>query len=243
MLVVELLEHVGLELLVLADRLEDLLALLVRGRLDQVGDLRRMQAGEAARGEFRREVGTWPTNGSMSLQGDELVVLGVVSARNGAAGSAQARAEARIDAGHPPGAVLADELDLAGGDQRGRLDVDQAAVEDVGRSRTSPGRRSNCARLSLVVEVRAAAGSELSIRGGHEQLAAADPGLQPDHGRKRSAGSSRATTSSTRPSRSPAESSSGLPATEDRWRIASGISCRGLRLAPARALGYASRGR
>ena len=32
------------------------------------------------------------------------------------------------------------------------------------RSSTSPGRRSNCARLSFVVEVRAAAGSSRSIR-------------------------------------------------------------------------------
>ena len=48
MLVVELLEHVGLELLVLADRLEDLLALLVRGGLDEIGDLRRVQPAQAA---------------------------------------------------------------------------------------------------------------------------------------------------------------------------------------------------
>ena len=42
MLIVELLEHVGLEFLVVPHRLQDLLPLVVRGRLDQVGDLRRM---------------------------------------------------------------------------------------------------------------------------------------------------------------------------------------------------------
>ena len=47
MLVVELLEDVGLELLVLADGLEDLLALLVARGLDEVGDLRRMQLRDA----------------------------------------------------------------------------------------------------------------------------------------------------------------------------------------------------
>ena len=44
MLVVELLEHVGLELaVVVADRLDDLLALAPGGRLDEVGDLRGVQ--------------------------------------------------------------------------------------------------------------------------------------------------------------------------------------------------------
>ena len=47
MLVVELLEDVRLELLVLADRLDDLLALLVARGLDEVGDLRRVQVRDA----------------------------------------------------------------------------------------------------------------------------------------------------------------------------------------------------
>ena len=92
------------------------------------------------------------------------------------------------------------------------------------RSSTSPGRRSNCARLSFVVEVRAAARLEpLDAVDRDEQLATADPRLR---GRRRPAAhrspSSRATTSSTRPRRSPAASSSGLPAIDDRWTIALG---------------------
>ena len=42
MLVVELLEHVGLELLVLTHGRQDLLALAVRGGLHEVGDLCRV---------------------------------------------------------------------------------------------------------------------------------------------------------------------------------------------------------
>ena len=49
MLVVELLEHVGLELLVVTDRLEDLLALLVRSGLDEISDLRRMKPHQPTR--------------------------------------------------------------------------------------------------------------------------------------------------------------------------------------------------
>jgi hypothetical protein len=46
-LLVELLEDVGLELaIVVADRLDDLLALAPRRRLDEVGDLRRVQLGQ-----------------------------------------------------------------------------------------------------------------------------------------------------------------------------------------------------
>ena len=48
---VELLEDVGLELAVLAHRLDDLLALVVRGRFDQVGDLGRMEPGQLAVGD------------------------------------------------------------------------------------------------------------------------------------------------------------------------------------------------
>src|ERR1700722_19381676 len=51
MVVVELLEHVGLELdVVLADSLDDLLALPPRGSLHQIGDLGRMQLCELGMG-------------------------------------------------------------------------------------------------------------------------------------------------------------------------------------------------
>src|ERR1700722_14602608 len=47
MMIVELLEDICLELaVVLADGLDDLLALASGGRLDEIGDLRRMELGE-----------------------------------------------------------------------------------------------------------------------------------------------------------------------------------------------------
>ena len=68
-LVVELLEHIGLELAVVAaDRLHDLLTLTMRRRLDQVGDLRRMKPGAASGAHPQRTLGTCPTNGSMLAQ-------------------------------------------------------------------------------------------------------------------------------------------------------------------------------
>ena len=66
---VELLEDVRLELAILRDRLDQLLALIVGGRLDEIGDLSRVQVRELAMGEA--QAGAWargPTNGSMSAQ-------------------------------------------------------------------------------------------------------------------------------------------------------------------------------
>ena len=68
MLGIELLEHVGFELAVGADGVDDLLALFVRGRLDQVGDLRRVQLRQPPNAMRSRAVGTWPTNGSTLAQ-------------------------------------------------------------------------------------------------------------------------------------------------------------------------------
>ena len=117
MLVVELLEDVGLELLVLADGLEDLLALVVGGRLDEIGDLRRVQACQAPRGEPQPRAGDVPTNGSISSQGTNYA-WSPRGRGSGAGGSGDARAEARVDSGDPPGAVdLTDELDLTRRDQ------------------------------------------------------------------------------------------------------------------------------
>src|SRR5437588_13082632 len=62
---------------------------------------------------------------------DEIAVLGVVSAEATGEEPPEARTQARIDARHPPGVVLAHQLDLPRLDQPGRGDVDQAAVEHV----------------------------------------------------------------------------------------------------------------
>ena len=92
MLVVELLEDVGLELLVLPDGLEDLLALLVAGRLDEVGDLRRVKRRDPPVGQpqpRRRHV----TDERLELgPGDELRMGGPVSPRSGRGSSRRKRA-------------------------------------------------------------------------------------------------------------------------------------------------------
>ena len=54
---IELLEDIGLELAVLAHRLDDLLALFVRGRFHQVGDLGGMEPGELAVGDAQARRG------------------------------------------------------------------------------------------------------------------------------------------------------------------------------------------
>ena len=216
MLVVELLEDVGLELLVLADRLEDLLALLVARRLDEVGDLRGMQVRDApvrepqARGRHvadeRLELGPR----------DELPRARRRRSRSAPREQApEARAEARVDPGDAPRAVLVDQLDLAGAHQPRGVDVDQAVAEHVGAQQHLAGAALELGEVELGRR-RGGAGLEALDADRHEQQAAADAARRPITGGSGSARSSRATTSSTRPSRSPAESSSGLPASEER---------------------------
>ena len=132
MLVVELLEHVGLELLVLPDRLEDLLALLVRGGLDQVGDLRRVEPDDPPRRQLQPR-GRDVADERLEVPPiDELPMVGVVAAEPAREEPPQAGAEARVDPGDAPTAVVvADQLDLSGLDETGGLDIDDAAIEDV----------------------------------------------------------------------------------------------------------------
>src|SRR6516165_1026728 len=93
------------------------------------------------------------------------------------------------------------------------------------RNSTSPGRRSKRARLSLVVEVRAAAGSSCAMRSaGTNSSRPPMRAFSPVTSGRRSPWSSRAITSCTTPSLAPAESRRGLPATEDRCTTASAIA-------------------
>src|SRR5947209_9477210 len=72
--------------------------------------------------------------------------------------------------------------------------------------------------------MRAAAGSSLSTRSmGTNRSRPPILAFSPITGGRPSPSSSRATTSSTRPSRPPPESSSGLPASEDKWTTDSDI--------------------
>ena len=144
-----------------ADRLEDLLALLVRGGLDQVGDLRRVQAREpaGARASAARS-GRGRRTARCSLQGTNCRVLAVVAAE---APRQQAPADARRGSGRSRPRARPRPRRRA----RPRGRVTRRAVSTLirlrsstsARSSTSPGRRSNWARLSFVVEVRAASGS------------------------------------------------------------------------------------
>ena len=151
MLVVELLEHVGLELaVVVADGLDDLLAL----RRDAASTRSAICAGcslaSLGWGMRRRTVGTWPTNGSTLAQ-----------SRNSPAASFGPRArhepsDHATRAGrpphHPPPAIEQRELDLVSHDQSCPLDVDELAIEPRPFfSRTSSGRRSNRPRSSLAL--------------------------------------------------------------------------------------------
>ena len=81
---------------------------------------------------FSRELGTCPTNGSMSRHEHELSVLSVVAPEAARQQPEQTHLERRIDAGHAPGPVLVHQLDVAGGHQPRGVDVDQAAIEHVG---------------------------------------------------------------------------------------------------------------
>ena len=132
MLVVELLEHVGLELLVLPDRLEDLLALLVRGGLDQVGDLRRVEPHDPPRRQLQPRGRDVADERLEVTPIDELPVVGVVAAEPAREEPPETGAEARVDPGDAPTAVVvADQLDLSRLDETGGLDIDDAAIEDV----------------------------------------------------------------------------------------------------------------
>jgi hypothetical protein len=93
---------------------KDLLALVVAGRLDEVGDLCRVELRDPpvceaqARGRHvadeRLELGPRDEPGW-----DRLRARSDRGSRRRTAG-----AEARVDPGHAPGAVLLDQLDLAG---------------------------------------------------------------------------------------------------------------------------------
>ena len=120
MLVVELLEHVSLELLVLADSLEDLLTLIMRSGLDEIGDLRRMKP--------RQATGTQPQTRRRHVRDerldlrprDELGVLVLVDAKAPREKAPDPGAEGRVDPRDAPRARLAYQLDLARFDQARR---------------------------------------------------------------------------------------------------------------------------
>ena len=186
-LVVELLEHVGLELLVVPDRLEDLLALLVRGRLDKVGDLGRMQSREPARGELQPG-GRYMADERLHLgPGDELAVL-VVVPRN-------RRGRKRHSRGRRLGSIPATRQTSSWHTISTSRAVTSRAVSTLIRLRSSTSERQ---QHLTGPRVRTAPGSASSSRCAHasgpswrdavdrdEHLTTADARQQTDHGRQR----------------------------------------------------------
>ena len=129
---VELLEDVGLELAVLAHGLDDLLALVVGGGLDEVGDLGRMEPGqlpvgdaEAGGGDVGHEgLDAGPVDDGPGPGGD-------VAGQGPGQQAAQRHAGARVHADDLPAAVEPGDLDLVGPDEAGSLEVDEVAGQEV----------------------------------------------------------------------------------------------------------------
>ncbi len=122
---VQLLEHVRLELGVGVHHVEDLLALLARGVLEQVGDLRRLEPADPT------EPGPGPHAGRVADQRFEgLPVLARVAAR-AADETEEAGRSAGVEARHHPALVGLLELDVPGPDQFGVGDVDEPVAQNV----------------------------------------------------------------------------------------------------------------
>ncbi len=153
----------------------------MRCGLDEIRELCGMQppqpAGELQPG--RRDVGDERLD---VAPGDELRVLGVVTAEAPGEEAPQARAQAGVDSRHPPHAVLTDELDLTRLDQPRRGDVDQAAIEHVGSQQDLAGTPLELGEIQLGRGHSDGVGTELldSIDR-DEHLPAPDPCLEPDH--------------------------------------------------------------
>ena len=130
-LVVELLEHVGLELaVVVADGLDDLFALVPRGRLDEVGDLGGVELGELRVRDAQAHRRHVPDERLDAGPVEELAGRDVRAERLRQQ-AAQPAAGAGVDADHAPGAGDERELDLVGAHEPRALDVDQLPVEQV----------------------------------------------------------------------------------------------------------------
>ena len=127
---VELLEDVGLEFPVLSDGLDDLFTLLVRGRLDEVGDLGRVQPGQLAVGDAqagRRHVGDERLDAPPVDDGPGTGTL-PEAARQQATEHTPRRG---VDPHDLPAAVVSGQLDLVGPDQPAAHEIDEMAGLEV----------------------------------------------------------------------------------------------------------------
>ena len=182
---VELLEDVGLELAVGPDRLDDLLALLVRRRLDQVGDLGRVQPGQLPVGDAQ------PGGGHVGHEGLDARPVDDRSRLDRAAGACPAAAGAGPAGccGSTPTtsqvpSTLASSISLARM-RRPPTRLIRWRAERSWASSSSPGRRSNRRRSTRLPSKRTCPGSKRDLADRDEQVASADRDDQPDHRRVR----------------------------------------------------------
>ncbi len=126
----ELLEDIRLELGVAADRAEDLLPLVVRGLLDEVRELGRMEPRELRVGHAQAHARHVAGEGLDRGPVEEFVRPDRV--RKGSRDDpAQKPAKADVDADDAIPAVESRELDLVRTDEPGAVDIDQLPVEHV----------------------------------------------------------------------------------------------------------------
>ena len=96
--------------------------------------------------------------------GHELAVLACVAAKAAREKPARRGRGARVDAGDAPGTVALTSSTSRAVTRRAVPTLIRLRPSTSARNSTSPGRRSNCARSSFVVDVLAPPGSSLPIR-------------------------------------------------------------------------------
>ena len=128
--VLELLEDVGLELGIGRDRGEDLLALVMRRRLDEVGDLRGVELRELRVRHPKPHGGDVPRERLDRGPVEEAARLDPPGERARQHAPDEAP-HADVDADHAVPALEPRELDLVRAHEPGTVDVDQLPVEDV----------------------------------------------------------------------------------------------------------------
>ena len=221
---VELLEDVRLELAVLAHRLDDLLALLVRRLLDQVGDLGRMETAPACgtgcaaepRARGRRTARCWPSRRWRRHRR-------CCPSRPGRRRRSTPRAVGSTPTTSQPPSIRASSISLARMSRAPTRLIRWRALRSWAR-RTSPGRRSKRRRSTRAPSKttlapdrwRRSCAPARRGRGRRSRRRARRPA---DAGCRRGGRSGPAT----RPRRSPLASTSGRFTMPERW-ISSGIA-------------------
>ena len=187
MLVVELLENIRLELLVVANRGQDLLALLVGGGLDEVGDLRRMQARESARAKLQPRGGYVRKERLDLMPRHDLFLVSRVAAEAAREEAPEAWSEARNYARHTPHAVvLTHKLHLMRSDQSRCGHVDHPPVQEVTSQQHLTGAALELREVQLRGRRLGDLGAELlDVCDRHEQFTPTDSRFEPHHGRQR----------------------------------------------------------